>query len=79
MDKIKRIGKYLFFGGVLGIGVTFDAAGAGGFIQWVDSLGLSDGMMIAAIGYLVWENKNKLEKLDVKIDKIEDKIDRWDK
>ena len=79
MDKLKQIGKYGFFIGALGVGVTFDAMGAGGFIQWVDSLGLSDGMMIAAIGYLVWENKNKLERLDTKIDKIEDKIDRWNK
>ena len=79
MEKLKTIGKYTFFAGVIGIGVTFDAIGAGGVVQWIDSLGLSDGMMLAAIAYLVWENKNKLTLLDNKIDKIEDKIDRWDR
>ena len=79
MDKLKQIGRYLFFGGVIGVGVVFDTIGAGGVENFIAQLGLSDGMMGAAIAYLVWENKTRLEKMDVKMDKIQEKINKWDK
>ena len=90
MSNVKKIltssGKYIIMIFAVALGITFDVDAAGSFEAFVSQVGLSDGAMVGAILYLVWENKKKLEKIihdmdEVKQDNREIKSDikKWNK
>ena len=83
MDKAKKIiagsGKYIIMVFAVALGITFDVDAAGSFEAFVSQVGLSDGAMVGAILYLVWENKKKLEKILQDMDDVKEKISKWDK